>query len=152
VSGGSPGGLCLGPREAVALRAAYSSAVLYRMRNNRAVTDARDALRALCHCDMPGPSAIPSSSQREFLEDMDALGCRRADVLTRVSEYLPEIVSYVQRIIDNGMGYESNGSVYFDTSRFRCATRSAPTCVARIYCTAAGPLQGHGQTRPHAQP
>lgn len=27
----------------------------------------------------------------------------------------------MQRIIDNGMGYESNGSVYFDTQNFRCA-------------------------------
>jgi cysteinyl-tRNA synthetase len=27
---------------------------------------------------------------------MDALGVRRPDVLTRVVEYLPEIVSYVQ--------------------------------------------------------
>jgi cysteinyl-tRNA synthetase len=57
--------------------------------------------------------------QREFLEDMDALGCRRPDVLTRVSEYMPEIIGYVQGILDNGMAYESNGSVYFDTQSFR---------------------------------
>ena len=50
---------------------------------------------------------------------MDALGCRRPDVITRVSEYMPEIVSYVQRIIGNGMAYASNGSVYFDTQAFR---------------------------------
>jgi cysteinyl-tRNA synthetase len=34
--------------------------------------------------------------QAEFFADMDALGVRRPDVLTRVVEYLPEIVSYVQ--------------------------------------------------------
>jgi len=38
--------------------------------------------------------------------------------LTRVSEYVPEIVAYVQRIIDNGLAYESNGSVYFDVGKF----------------------------------
>ena len=59
--------------------------------------------------------------QREFLEDMDALGCRRPDVLTRVSEYIPEIIEYVTRIIGNGMAYASNGSVYFDTQNFRWA-------------------------------
>lgn len=32
-----------------------------------------------------------------------------------------QIISFVERIIGNGMGYESNGSVYFDTQRFRCA-------------------------------
>ncbi|KAG2442848.1 hypothetical protein HXX76_002927 [Chlamydomonas incerta] len=57
--------------------------------------------------------------EREFLEDMDALGCRRPDVLTRVSEYIPEILEYVTRIIGNGMAYASNGSVYFDTQNFR---------------------------------
>uniref|UniRef100_A0A7N8WM22 Cysteine--tRNA ligase, cytoplasmic n=1 Tax=Mastacembelus armatus TaxID=205130 RepID=A0A7N8WM22_9TELE len=40
------------------------------------------------------------------------------DVLTRVSEYVPEIVEFVKKIVANGYGYESNGSVYFDTSKF----------------------------------
>ena len=34
--------------------------------------------------------------QAEFTQDMDALGCRRPDVLTRVSEYIGEVVEYVQ--------------------------------------------------------
>lgn len=38
--------------------------------------------------------------------------------MTRVSEYVPEIVAYVQRIIDNGFAYESNGSIYFDVGKF----------------------------------
>lgn len=40
------------------------------------------------------------------------------DVLTRVSEYVPEIVDYVKQIIANGYGYVSNGSVYFSVSQF----------------------------------
>ena len=38
--------------------------------------------------------------------------------MTRVSEYVPEIISYVERIISNGYGYVSNGSVYFSVSDF----------------------------------
>ncbi|MEW5303562.1 MAG: hypothetical protein WDW36_006242 [Sanguina aurantia] len=57
--------------------------------------------------------------EAEFFDDMDALGCRRPDVTTRVSEYMDEIVSYVSGIITNGMAYEANGSVYFDTNSFR---------------------------------
>ena len=58
-------------------------------------------------------------TQTEFLEDMEALGCRTPDAFTRVSEYMSEIVHYVEGIVDSGMGYESNGSVYFDTQAFR---------------------------------
>lgn len=42
----------------------------------------------------------------------------RPNVLTRVSEYVPEIVSYIEKIIENGLAYESNGSVYFDVKTF----------------------------------
>lgn len=39
-------------------------------------------------------------------------------MLTRVSEYVPEIIEYIKKIIDNGLAYESNGSVYFDVEAF----------------------------------
>jgi cysteinyl-tRNA synthetase len=42
----------------------------------------------------------------------------RPDVLTRVSEYVPEIVSFCEKIIENGYAYELDGSVYFDTVKF----------------------------------
>ena len=56
--------------------------------------------------------------EADFFQDMEALGCRPPDVLTRVSEYIPEIVQFVERIVGNGMAYSSNGSVYFDTRSF----------------------------------
>lgn len=39
-------------------------------------------------------------------------------VLTRVSEYVPEIIAYIEKIISNGLAYESNGSVYFNVNAF----------------------------------
>lgn len=69
---------------------------------------------------LSSPTPIPPCVLKaDFFQDMESLGCRPPDVLTRVSEYIPEIVEYVQRIVDNGMGYESQGSVYFDTRSFR---------------------------------
>lgn len=41
-----------------------------------------------------------------------------ADVVTRVSEYVPQIVDYVSKILANGYAYEANGSVYFDVGKF----------------------------------
>ena len=36
---------------------------------------------------------------------MKALGVRPPDVLTRVTEFMPEIVTYIQKIISNGLAY-----------------------------------------------
>ena len=57
--------------------------------------------------------------EREFLEDMTALGVKEPDVVTRVTEYVPQIVDYIQGIMDNEFAYASNGSVYFDTTSFK---------------------------------
>ncbi|XP_055900435.1 cysteine--tRNA ligase, cytoplasmic-like isoform X1 [Biomphalaria glabrata] len=66
-------------------------------------------------------SELPRYWEEEFHKDMVALNVLSADVLTRVSEYVPEIVEYIKKIINNGYGYESNGSVYFDTKAFDSA-------------------------------
>uniref|UniRef100_A0A673K1U6 Cysteine--tRNA ligase, cytoplasmic n=1 Tax=Sinocyclocheilus rhinocerous TaxID=307959 RepID=A0A673K1U6_9TELE len=63
-------------------------------------------------------SLLPKYWEGEYHKDMEALNVLPPDVLTRVSEYVPEIVAFVKGIVDNGYGYESNGSVYFDTAKF----------------------------------
>ncbi|KAJ7212947.1 tRNA synthetases class I (C) catalytic domain-containing protein [Mycena pura] len=56
--------------------------------------------------------------ESKFLEDMARLRVQEPDTITRVTEYVPEIVAYVERIMKNGFAYESEGSVYFDTEAF----------------------------------
>uniref|UniRef100_A0A3B4YKG4 Cysteine--tRNA ligase, cytoplasmic n=1 Tax=Seriola lalandi dorsalis TaxID=1841481 RepID=A0A3B4YKG4_SERLL len=63
-------------------------------------------------------SILPKYWEGEYHKDMAALNVLPPDVLTRVSEYVPEIVDFVKKIVSNGYGYESNGSVYFNTSKF----------------------------------
>nr|CCA14185.1 cysteinyltRNA synthetase putative [Albugo laibachii Nc14] len=56
--------------------------------------------------------------EASFLHDMASLGIKIPTVITRVSEYVDDIILLVQGIINNGFAYESNGSVYFDTNTF----------------------------------
>ena len=56
--------------------------------------------------------------EAKFFDDMARLRVKEPDTLTRVTEYIPEIVEFVKRIIENGYAYEVAGSVYFDTNKF----------------------------------
>lgn len=62
--------------------------------------------------------------EKEFFEDMAALGIRDPDVTTRVTEYIPEIIAYIEQIQKRGFAYVSKGSVYFDTTSFQGAGHS----------------------------
>jgi cysteinyl-tRNA synthetase len=57
----------------------------------------------------------------DFNADMDALNVLRPDVVTRVTEYVPQIAKFVERIVEKGFAYESDGSVYFDIAAFEKA-------------------------------
>lgn len=61
---------------------------------------------------------LAAKYEQEFLEDMAMLGVQPPDMMTRVSEYIPEIISYIEKLITRGCAYASNGSVYFDTTSF----------------------------------
>lgn len=63
-------------------------------------------------------SQLPKYWEEEYHKDMEALNVLPADCLTRVSEYVPEIVTYIETIIERGYAYHSNGSVYFDVGKF----------------------------------
>ncbi|KAF2967269.1 hypothetical protein GQX73_g6326 [Xylaria multiplex] len=63
--------------------------------------------------------------EHRFFEDMNALNVLAPDQLTRVTEYVPPIIRFVEKIIANGFGYATpDGSVYFDIDSFEKAGHS----------------------------
>ena len=63
-----------------------------------------------------------------FMEDMRVLNVQDPDIVTRVSEYIPQIISYIQTIVKNGFAYQvhdsadgSGSSIYFDIAAFEKA-------------------------------
>lgn len=54
----------------------------------------------------------------EYYKDAAALNVRKADVHPKVSEHIPEIIEFVQTLMDKGFAYEADGDVYFATRKF----------------------------------
>ncbi len=54
-----------------------------------------------------------------FFEDMEALNLLPADVFPRATEYVPEIVEIIKKMMENGFAYcDKDGSVYYDISKY----------------------------------
>ena len=54
----------------------------------------------------------------EYFKDVTELNISPADVHPRVTETMPEIIAFVQGLIDKGMAYEAGGDVYYSTRKF----------------------------------
>ncbi len=54
-----------------------------------------------------------------FITKQSLLGVEIPDYITRVTEYIPEIVTFIEKIIANGYAYSSNGSVYFNIEAYK---------------------------------
>ena len=55
---------------------------------------------------------------KEYFDDAGALNVLKADVHPKVSEHIPEIIDFVQTLIDKGYAYEADGDVYYSTRKF----------------------------------
>lgn len=56
---------------------------------------------------------------RAYKEDVTALGVREADAHPRATETMPEIIAFIQKLVERGYAYESGGDVYFRTRKFK---------------------------------
>jgi cysteinyl-tRNA synthetase len=53
-----------------------------------------------------------------FWEDSDALGIERPEIAPRATEHIAEMISIIEKLLENGRAYESDGSIYFRISAF----------------------------------
>ena len=53
-----------------------------------------------------------------YEEDVGALRVRPADIKPKATDHIPQIINLVERLLENGYAYITNGDVYFDTGSY----------------------------------
>lgn len=65
------------------------------------------------------PKKLADYYEKKFFEDMANLNIQPPSVVTKVTNFIPEIINFIQKIIDKKQAYIAvDGSVYFDTLSF----------------------------------
>lgn len=55
---------------------------------------------------------------KEYYQDADALQIERATVNPRATEYIKDIIKFIEELIKSGFAYEVDGDVYYSTKKF----------------------------------
>jgi cysteinyl-tRNA synthetase len=64
------------------------------------------------------PLALATSYMHEYFEDMAALGVARPDITPRATEHIPEMIALTAKLLERGMAYEVDGTVYYEVRKF----------------------------------
>ena len=64
------------------------------------------------------PEATAEKYIHEYETDAQGLNVLPPTVQPRVSTYMPLIIAFIQKLIDNGYAYQAEGDVYYRTRRF----------------------------------
>lgn len=63
------------------------------------------------------PWEIAKYYMDKFLVDIDSLNIERPEIIARATEHIDVMEEYVKKIIENGYAYETEDTIYFDTSK-----------------------------------
>ncbi|RLG56336.1 MAG: cysteine--tRNA ligase [Candidatus Hydrothermarchaeota archaeon] len=65
------------------------------------------------------PLKLAERYEREFFDAMEKLNVEKADFSPRVTEHMQDIINFIQKLIEKGYAYVSEGDVYFSVEKFK---------------------------------
>lgn len=96
----------------------------YKLTYVQNITDIDDKIIARAQERKMAPEALAREYERRFLEDMESIGVKEnVDQYPRSHDYVKEIVSQIQLLLDKGYAYVSGGDVYYEVDKFKDYTK-----------------------------
>jgi len=82
------------------------------------ITDIDDKIINRAKETHENPLKLSERYAQAFYKDMKDLHVNGINRYAKASDYIPEIISQIQGLIDKGIGYKIQGGVYYDISKF----------------------------------
>ena len=94
----------------------YSGFEVFYLQN---ITDIDDKIIKKANEEKINWNELAKKFEKAYMEDMEALGINSINKYARATDYIKEIVSQVERLINKGYAYKISDGYYFDTSKFK---------------------------------
>lgn len=83
------------------------------------ITDVEDKIINRAAADGISAQEVAEKYTRAYLEDLEKLGVQPADHQPKATEYINQMIAFIQDLIDKGYAYMLDGDVYFRVRRFK---------------------------------
>jgi cysteinyl-tRNA synthetase len=90
----------------------------YNLTYARNVTDVDDKINEAAKAERVEIGVLTARYLAAYHEDLRVLGVEPPDVEPRVTDHLPQIIAFIQRLIASGHAYEAEGHVLFAVASF----------------------------------
>lgn len=95
------------------------------------ITDIDDKIIARSPILKLSTKELTEKYEQSFWQDIDALGIQRADIVIRVTDFIPQIIAFIEKLLKNNDAYvASDGSVYFANPRTNAKLQNLESSVS----------------------
>ncbi|MBI1729358.1 cysteine--tRNA ligase [Candidatus Acetothermia bacterium] len=91
----------------------------YKVLYAQNVTDVDDKIINRATAEKISPSEVAQKYTQAYFEDLEKLGVRPANIQPKATEKIPEMVKFIEQLIQKGSAYEVKGDIFFRVKRFK---------------------------------
>ena len=120
----------------------------YKVKHVMNITDIEDKIFKKAQEEKVSIEKITKKYEKAFLADLEKLNVQMADVYPRATESIDSIIALVVKLLDKGVAYKKEGSVYFSISKFGAYGKLSGTNVQGIKVGARVDVDEYGKDNP----
>src|SRR5258708_2366421 len=97
-----------------------------------------DKMLVSARLENKSPEEIAAHYTNSFMEDATKLNIRRADQYPHATNYIPQMIALIEKLIASGHAYEVGGTVYYDIASFPAYGKLSRNTTDKLLAGARG--------------